>query len=658
MTDHWLTAAEIAELALPGLPRTKRGVVVRSENEGWQAPERQWSPEQPSGVWRRRRGQGGGVEYHISALPARARSAFLRRQGTAPAPDGAEAPATAADDPKWREMWARFEALPDSRRDTARQRLALIDQVETLVAGGMTKTAAVELVAPPAGVSARTYYGIERRIWNVPREHRLPMLVDQRSGRVTTTDIPAEAWEMLKADYLRAERPAVDACIERLRRAAGERGWDLPSTRTLQRRLGDLDPLLVCWFREGPEALMRRFPAQRRDRTGFHALEAVNFDGHKFDVFVQWADGTIGRPMMVTFQDLFSSKILSWRIDRSENATAFRLAFGDVVETYGLPEHIWLDNTRAASSKWLTGGTPNRFRWKVRDDDPVGLFRQCGCEVHFTEPYHGQSKPIERAFRDMAEYVAKGPDCSGAYTGRSPEHKPHTYGQRAIPIDEFIAVVDREVRAHNARPGRKAAACRGRSFDETFQASYEDPATVIRQATPELRRLWLLAAEGVTCRVPDGRIELFGNRYWAPELARLVGRKVIARFDPEALHKPIHVSLLDGAAVCEAECRDDSGFADTDAVKRQKADEGRFKRAVKEMAAAEKRMTAAEVAAALPAPADAPDPDAKVIRIVGNTAQRIAPAADPDAQAERRADFDRAFSAGVTALADWRARNE
>ncbi|KAA5603749.1 hypothetical protein F1188_19325 [Roseospira marina] len=462
---HWLTAAEIAALALPGLPATREAVVRRARKD-WQAPDRQWSDDRPDGVWRRRRGKGGGVEYHISALPARARAAFLRRRTPS---DPVEAPDTAADDPKWREMWARFEALPEPRRETARQRLALIDQVETLVRGGMTKTAAVELVAVPAGISARSYFNLERRIWNTPREHRLPMLVDQRSGRVTTTDIPADAWEMLKADYLRAEKPAVDACLERLRRMAGNQGWDLPSNRTLQRRLADLDPLLVCWCREGPEALMRRFPAQRRDRTGFHALEAVNFDGHKVDVFVRWADGTIGRPMMVTFQDLFSGKILSWRIDRSENATAFRLAFGDLVEAYGLPEHIWLDNTRAASSKWLTGGTPNRFRWKVRDDDPVGLFRQCGCEVHFTEPYHGQSKPIERAFRDVAEYVAKAPECSGAYTGRSPENKPHTYGQRAVPIDQFIAVVEREVRAHNARP---AAGLRSQT-PETGEAAPE-----------------------------------------------------------------------------------------------------------------------------------------------------------------------------------------
>ncbi|MBB4267797.1 transposase domain-containing protein [Roseospira visakhapatnamensis] len=657
MTD-WLTAAEIADLRLPGMPRTREATTRRARD--WQVPDRRWSNNRAEGVWRRRAGRGGGVEYHYSVLPPRARAAFLRRRGlAAPAAEAPpETPRAANDQADWKEAWARFEALPETRKDKARERLNLFRQVADLVAGGMSKTAAVELACRPAGMSPRTYYGLERRTWNTPREHWLPMLVDQRSGRVTTTDIPPDALQFLKDDYLRPEQPALDACITRLRDVAAERDWDLPSDRTLQRRLAEVDPLVVTWCREGPEAVARKFPAQRRDRTAFKALEAVNFDGHKFDVFVEWADGTIGRPMMAMFQDLYSGKVLSWRVDRSENAAAFRLAFGDVCDEDGIPGHIWLDNTRAASSKWLTGGVSTRFRFKIKDDDPVGLFKQLGCEVHFTTPYHGQSKPIERAFKDIAELVSKGPDCAGAYTGRSPQHKPHNYGSRAVPIDDFITIVDRELRRHNARPGRKATACRGRSFNQTFQESYESPDNVIRRATPEMRRLWLLAAEGVTCRTPTGEIHLMGNRYWDPALARLIGRKVVVRFDPDKLRQPIHVSLLDGSAVCEAACIDDTGFADQAAAKDHAAERRRFSRAVREMSEAEKRLTAAQVAAALPTPADAPDPDAKVIRIVGNTARRVAPEADEDAQAATGADFDRAFAAGVARLADYRASHE
>ena len=40
----------------------------------------------------------------------------------------------------------------------------------------------------------------------------------------------------------------------------------------------------------------------------------------------------------------------------------------DVVTRYGIPEdfHITIDNTRGAANKWLTGGAPNRYRFKVK----------------------------------------------------------------------------------------------------------------------------------------------------------------------------------------------------------------------------------------------------------------------------------------------------
>ncbi|HNB25288.1 MAG TPA: hypothetical protein PKZ32_22900, partial [Candidatus Melainabacteria bacterium] len=45
------------------------------------------------------------------------------------------------------------------------------------------------------------------------------------------------------------------------------------------------------------EALKRLYPAHRRTREDLHALAGVNADGHKFDVFVKWDDGTVGRPI-------------------------------------------------------------------------------------------------------------------------------------------------------------------------------------------------------------------------------------------------------------------------------------------------------------------------------------------------------------------------
>jgi len=107
---------------------------------------------------------------------------------------------------------------------------------------------------------------------------------------------------------------------------------------------------LIVLAREGSAAFERTVPAQVRDRSVFRAIEAVNADGHKFDLFIRWPDDTIIRPVMVAVQDLYSGKILSYRVDRVENTHSVRLAFGDMVEAYGIPDHAYLDSGRAFAS--------------------------------------------------------------------------------------------------------------------------------------------------------------------------------------------------------------------------------------------------------------------------------------------------------------------
>lgn len=66
----WLTAAEIADLLLPGLPATKRNINAFAEVSGWTRRD---------GLWRPRKGAGGGLEYHLDLLPPDARRAYVTR---------------------------------------------------------------------------------------------------------------------------------------------------------------------------------------------------------------------------------------------------------------------------------------------------------------------------------------------------------------------------------------------------------------------------------------------------------------------------------------------------------------------------------------------------------------------------------------------------
>ena len=635
MRDWW-TALDLAEQKLPGMPATERAIQLLADRKSWRQPRGEW-PSNPKGWWRKREGRGGGFEYRCAILPMNAQTALAMREARKSAPQPVES-GTA---------WEWWDRQTQKKKDEAKRRFDALDAVDTLFREGMQPDMAMMMVANRSGVALRTLYNWKALTYGLRRADWLPALTPRQRGRETlTAECPFQAFEDLKKDYLRLEQPSFQSCYRRLEMAAPAQGWTLPSARTLERRLtAEIPPAVMILAREGEEALKRKFPAQRRERHGFHAMEAVNADGHKFDVFVRTPAGKIVRPVMLAFQDLHSGKILSWRLDETEHRGSVLLAFGDLVEAYGVPDHCWLDNGRGFASKWVTGGIPNRFRFKVKQDDIPGVMTSLNVEVHWTQPYSGQSKPIERAFRDLADNIAKHPRFAGAYTGNSPDAKPENYGSRAVDWDVFEATVAEGVAEHNARKGRRSAVCQGRySFDEVFKASYEHPQTIIRKTSEAQRRLWLLAVEGVTVRSDQTMIHLFGNRYWAEFLIGLSGQKVAVRFDPEALHEPLHVYALDGSYLGAADCVDNAGFADQAAARAHTRARRDWLRAQQTQLDAERRMGLVD--RATPIPDIAPEaPAAQVVRpVFGNLALKSEPRADA------REDALKAFELGVDVL--------
>jgi transposase InsO family protein len=552
--------------------------------------------------------------YALNTLPADVQAAvLLASKATQTA---IEKPTKAArDEGQVRALWQRFEAVPQHLKDIAKRRLKALQAVDALVNAGHGLMDARGLVAaqlqregfrggsvPSLGRWAADCDGLHRSDW-------MAALVPGFTGRTARNEIPTEAWDTFKADYLRLEQPSATSCYDRLRRVAKAKGWELPSLRTFERAIERLPRAVRVLTREGEEALMRTFPAQERDRSCFHALEAVNADGHKFDVFVRTHTDQVVRPILVGVQDLYSGKIVGYRMAETESADLARLAFRDVVERYGIPQHAWLDNGRGFASKMLTGGVANRFRFKVRDDDPIGVLVGLGVEIHWATPYHGQAKPIERAWRDLCDRVAKHPAFAGAYTGNKPDAKPENYASHAVPWDTFVEVLHEEIAAHNAREKRRTRLCNGiHSFDQAFAQSYAQAP--IRKATPEQLRQMLLAAEVVTANQQDGSVKLAGNRYWTEALAPHAGKKLMIRFDPDALHESVQVYTLANVYLGQADCIVAVGFADTQAAREHARARKQYRRGAKLQRDAELRMDVAKVAAQLPseAPTELPPP--------------------------------------------------
>jgi putative transposase len=139
--QEWFSAAELAELALPGLPTTERGVQLRAKTEGW--AERRDGDGQP--MARRRKGRGGGMEYHRSLLPEQAQLSLAAR----------EARSAKTERPDRESMWLRFDRAPEGVKAEATRRLGVIQDVEKLMRAGASKERSIEFVVGQARREAR-----------------------------------------------------------------------------------------------------------------------------------------------------------------------------------------------------------------------------------------------------------------------------------------------------------------------------------------------------------------------------------------------------------------------------------------------------------------------------------------------------------------------
>lgn len=632
--QDWWTTAEIADAGLPDMPTSRQGVEQILKLQGWRA-----HPE----LARRRAGRGGGWEYSPKLFPARAQRHLteLAMGKGAAAPN---APAKLDRD----EAWIYYEKLPQKAKTEAARRLGVIQAVEGLIGAAISKQLAVIDVAKLSGISARTIWNWFTLIEGISEVDRLAYLAPRHrvgARKRPMAEFSEDFFSWIKSDYLRPAAPSFSTCYRRAVSLAPKQGWMTAPERTMRRRLDAEVPNAVqVLARKGREALKHMYPAQTRDKTCLRALEAVNADFHKFDVFVEWpmqpgdTKPVIGRPQMCAFQDIFSGMILSWRVDKTPNTLAVQLCAGDMIEDFGIPEKILLDNGKEFANKRLTGGVEKRNKFTIREDDLPGLFVSLGCEVHFAKPYSGQSKPIERAFRDMCDAIAKDPRFNGAYTGNHPGAKPEDYGSRAVKLEDFLRVLGEGIQEHNTRQGRRSEVAFGRSFADVFAESYE--VSPIRRATDAQRRFWLMGAQGLNCHSRTGRVKFMGNEYYAPWMTEYAGKRILVRFDNAALWDGLHIYTTENEYLGHAPCRNNSGFFDMEEGKVHEKARKAYTKAVREQLKAHRKYTAVQMGRDLDAlaPEGMPSLEAKVVRpIFGKQGRGVEPT-PPMSDAERLAE--------------------
>ena len=651
--EMWISAQQLA--VLETMPSSPQGVNKKARAGNWEK-------RQVQGI------RGVGYEYAFSSLPQATQAELLLKQSAVEIDNVSETPCARKELNYLPEViWKPYEKATDKQREHAKAKLVPLHKLDDLVRNGLELMTALDAVAEECDIAKgslkRWYYQVrsfERPDW-------LPLLIAKHNNKKSGKEaaFTEEAWEAFKADYFRNEQPQFGSCYERLKRAARENGWNIPSASSIKRKIEREVPKLVqVQLREGDHAVMQYYPSMRRTVAEIEALEWINGDGYQHNVFVRWHNGEIVRPKTWIWQDIRTRKILAYRVDLSENSDTIRLSLMDLIWKYGIPKKCTIDNTRAAANKWMTGGVKNRYRFKVKEDDVTGIIPLLGIELLWTSVQfgkgHGQAKPIERAFSHggLGELVDKHPSLAGFYAGENVYNKPDNYngGKDGVPYETFIMALEDGIRTFNEREGRQTEICQGiYSFSQVFERDYKQAH--IRKASAEQMRFLMLMSEAVTLR-KDGTFELEAggkvnnrkNRYLASELIATAHRKVVVKFDPQDLHNKVWVYGLDGVFLAEAKCTDAVAFGDK--AKGREHDKARKQmvKAVKAQAKATLTMNAQEAARYQPQFEEEVPLEPKIIELFrqeGNAVRKHEAVLDDD---EDTNDFEQGWQKGLAML--------
>ncbi len=539
-------------------------------------------------------GRGGKTyEFLLESLPVELQKKYAKNQ---PKPEVKIEPETVVEKvvPNTQSIWSGYDVKPQKAKEDASEKLKVLNELEAWLAEGK---GSFRDFAREKKLAHSTLYRWKERVKNAPKSDWLPLLIDEYTAGSTSAEFSPEAWEFCKALYLNRAQKSASVTYEYTLIAAREHGWSVPSYRTVLRRLREIKSDVVRALREGEEAVKEMMPKIRRHTRDLHAMKLIVGDGLDpkltFGVVFTNDGEIINHPKIWFWQDVYSGMILGFKLAKSENRDMIRTSLGEVIEKYGIPDAVQIDNTRAAANKELSGGISHRFRYKFKEEEADGILKMLGIGVHWATPGQGWVKPIERKNRDANDLIPAHPIVLNAYAEKRP-----------VQDVELIQVIEECVNIVNERVSRSSICAGIRSPQQVFVESYQQQ-TLITRLTVEQRRLFLLAAEGVQVR-KDGYIILYENLYWHQTLADYRGQKVTVRFDADHLQKPLAVYTFDGRFICDADYHPSMGYLDREGARNAKRLQKNYRDQLKKTSKAEVAMDAALAAKLMPTPTQTP----------------------------------------------------
>ncbi|WP_418113373.1 transposase domain-containing protein [Vibrio scophthalmi] len=555
---------------------------------------------------KRKREGSKAFEYHIDCLPEKTRVYLLHAQAQRMADEQVAKPTEQRTRKSVEEVWYDYDNATSKVKAVAQKRLEAALLVHSLIENGKTKKVAMQMAGELTEFSARAirkWFYTEPKLNKIDKQDWLPYLATtqgKKLGDGKSVDFAKEAQSFFKTAYLKPDVTVAEARRNTVK-VALQHGWTVPSVGYLRKWISTNIPHeLIVLMRKGKAAAHQSLtPSLRRTRMGMHALELVNGDGHTFRVQCELENGKIIRPTVWVFQDVYSSAIVGYSIDISENNEMLSIAIANMIKVNGLPGGWLFDRGSAALSDQITGsmkkpGRDGKYK-KFSTSELEGLLQDLGYssdDINWTgiiednvgNKGSARAKPVERLFHSKGGIgqFERRPEFEGCYTGKDIMSKPANYegGKRGVPFALLCQLFDEWVVDYNHEQGRRTEMARGiKSYQQVFNESYA--VSQIKRPTPEQIRLCLLKQETVMVR-ESGVFELMAskykaktdsnyrtNRYGSAVLYDYIGERISVKYNPYDMHSEVYAYDKSGRLIAPIPMLEDAGFSSLSAKRMQ-----------------------------------------------------------------------------------------
>ena len=352
-----------------------------------------------------------------------------------------------------------------------------------------------------------------------------------RADRGTPHRLTPDGQQLIEGLALQRPPPTAAHVHRQVARIAEERGWPIPSYRTVAAHIQRLDPGLVTLAHAGANAYREAFDLLYR-REATCANEIWQADHTALDLWVRGEHGQPVRPWLTVILDDFSRAVAGYRLGvQSPSALQTALVLRDA---------IW----RKADPRWHVCGIPATFYTDHGSDFTSQQLEQVALDLRMQLVFSMAGRPrgrgrIERFFQSVNQLFLGGLP-GAAPSGAPPPNPPLTLGELDRRFLTFL-LDDYHHRVHGET---------GVPPQARWEASGFLPQ--LPESSAQLDLLLLTVAKPRTVQ-QDG-IHFQGLRYLDLTLAAYVGESVVIRYDPADLAE---VRVYHGNQfLCRAVCQE------------------------------------------------------------------------------------------------------